>query len=103
MPLGRTRDLFSHQEWIYEVKWDGFRSLAHVDKGKCRLISRNGNQFKSFPALSESLPAELHARSALLDGEIVALDRHGKTQFKDLLFHRWDSCERACPASVSGI
>jgi len=33
-----------------------------------------------FPALAESLPAELRARSAVLDGEIVCLDRHGKTQ-----------------------
>jgi bifunctional non-homologous end joining protein LigD len=66
----------------------GVRSLAYVDKGKCRLISRNGNQFKSFPALAESLPAELRTRSAILDGEIVSLDRHGKTQFKDLLFRR---------------
>jgi bifunctional non-homologous end joining protein LigD len=62
--------------------------LAYVDKGKCRLISRNSNQFKSFPALAESLPAELRARSAMLNGEIVALDRRGKTQFKDLLFQR---------------
>ena len=53
---------------------------------RCSLISRNGNQFKSFPALAENLPAELRARSAILDGEIVCLDRHGKTQFKDLLF-----------------
>jgi len=88
MPLGRFRDPFSHPEWLYEIKWDGFRSLVHVHDGECRLISRNGNQFKSFPALAESLPAELRARSAVLDGEIVALDRHGKTQFKDLLFRR---------------
>jgi len=67
---------------------DGFRSLAYVHDGDCHLISRNGNQFKSFPALVESLPAELLAGSAVLDGEIVALDRHGKTQFKDLLFRR---------------
>ena len=40
------------------------------------------------PALANSLPAELRARSAVLDGEIVALDRRGKTQFKDLLFGR---------------
>jgi bifunctional non-homologous end joining protein LigD len=78
MPLGRTRDPFAHPEWIFEVKWDGFRSLAYVHKGECRLISRNGNQFKSFPALAETLPAELRARSAILDGEIVCLDRHGK-------------------------
>ena len=38
--------------------------------------------------MAESLPAELRAGSAILDGEIVALDRHGKTQFKDLLFRR---------------
>ena len=69
----------------------GVRSLAYVHKGDCHLISRNGNQFKSFPALAESLPAELRTRSAVLDGEIVALDRHGKTQFRDLLFRRGDS------------
>ena len=67
---------------------DGFRALAYVHDGDCHLISRNGNQFKSFPALAESLPAELRARSAILDGEIVCLDRHGKTQFKDLLLRR---------------
>ena len=67
---------------------DGFRALAYVHDGDCHLISRNGNQFKSFPALAESIPAELRARSAILDGEIVCLDRHGKTQFKDLLLRR---------------
>jgi bifunctional non-homologous end joining protein LigD len=87
-PLGRAREPFSHPEWLYEVKWDGFRALAYVDKGECRLISRYGNEFKSFPALAESLPAELSARSGILDGEIVALDQHGKTQFRDLLFRR---------------
>jgi bifunctional non-homologous end joining protein LigD len=88
MRLTRIREPFSHPEWVFEVKWDGFRSLAYVDKGKCRLISRNGNQFKSFPALAESLPVELRAGSAILDGEIVSLDRHGKTQFRDSLFRR---------------
>ena len=66
----------------------GFRALAYVHKGECRLISRNGNQFKSFPALAEALPAELRIRTAVLDGEIVCLDGNGKTQFRDLLFRR---------------
>ena len=66
------------------------RSAGVRPRGGCRLKSRNGNQFKSFPALAESIPAELRARSAVLDGEIVCLDRHGKTQFKDLLFRRGD-------------
>jgi bifunctional non-homologous end joining protein LigD len=88
MTLGRKADPFCHPDWIFEVKWGGFRCIVHIDRGFCRLVSRNGNDFKFFPALNATLPAELHARSAVLDGEIVALDRHGKTQFKDLLFRR---------------
>jgi bifunctional non-homologous end joining protein LigD len=57
MPLGRSRDPFCHPEWLFEIKWDGFRSLAYVRKGSCRLISRNDNQFKSFPTLADALPA----------------------------------------------
>jgi bifunctional non-homologous end joining protein LigD len=68
MPLGRVREPFFYPEWIFEVKWDGFRSFVHIDCGVCRLVSRNGNQFKSFPALAERLPAELRTRSAVLDG-----------------------------------
>jgi len=49
-------------------------------------MSRNGNEFKSFQVLNETLPSELRAESAVLDGEIVCLDRHGKPQFRDLLF-----------------
>jgi hypothetical protein len=45
MLLGRARDPFSHPEWLYEIKWDGFRALAYADKlWVCRLVSRNGNQ-----------------------------------------------------------
>jgi bifunctional non-homologous end joining protein LigD len=52
------------------------------------LVSRNGNEFKSFPALNEALPIKLRAASAVLDGEIVCLDADGKPQFRDLLFRR---------------
>ena len=76
------------QNGFSRSNWDGFRALAYVHGGACRLISRNGNVFKSYPALPESLSAELRARSAILDGEIVALDRHGKSQFRDLIFRR---------------
>jgi bifunctional non-homologous end joining protein LigD len=88
MTLGRAREPFSDPEWLYEIKWDGFRSLAHIDRGRCRLISRNENEFKSFPSLTANLPAELCAQSAVLDGEIVCLDKKGKTNFGDLLFRR---------------
>ena len=88
MPVGRAREPFSHSEWIFEIKWDGFRSLVYVEEGVCRLVSRNGNEFRSFPILNDEIPAELRARSAILDAEIVCLDRVGKSQFRDLLFRR---------------
>lgn len=88
MPLGRAREPFSHPEWIFEIKWDGFRSLAYVEHGACRLVSRNGNEFKSFQALNREIAAGLRGRSAVLDGEIVCLDEQGKSQFHSLLFRR---------------
>lgn len=91
MPLGRARAPFSHSAWIYEIKWDGFRALAYVEDGACQLVSRNGNVFKSFPALTAALPDELLAGAAVLDGEIVCLDSDGKSQFEDLLFRRGEA------------
>ncbi len=87
LALGRTPSPFSHPDYIFEIKWDGFRSLARIEQGKCRLISRKGNDFKSFRILNESVLAELKVRSAVLDGEIVCLNDDGKPEFRDLL-HR---------------
>jgi bifunctional non-homologous end joining protein LigD len=88
MPVGRVRDPFSGRDWVFEIKWDGFPALRHIEHDKCRLVCRNGNVFKSFPAINTSLPAELNVTSAVLDGEIVCLDRDGRPQFKNLLFRR---------------
>lgn len=88
MPLGRVREPFSHPDWLFEIKWDGFRSLARVERSKCMLISRNGNEFKSFPVLNDAITAEIQAKSVVLDGEIVSLDGSGKSQFRDLIFRR---------------
>jgi ATP-dependent DNA ligase len=46
---------FSHSDWLFEVKWDGFRSLVRIDSGVCKLMSRNGNQFRSFSVLNEAI------------------------------------------------
>jgi bifunctional non-homologous end joining protein LigD len=64
-------------DWFFEMKWNGFRSLAYLEHGHCRLISRNGNEFKSFSALNLDLPLECGAQQAILDGEIVGLDKTG--------------------------
>ena len=51
MPLSRKAEPFNHPDWLFEIKWDGFRSLLHSDSDGVRLVSRNGNAFKSFPGL----------------------------------------------------
>jgi bifunctional non-homologous end joining protein LigD len=76
------------QTGFLRSKWDGFRSLLYADEDGVRLVSRNGNTFKSFPGLCEGLARDLKGRRCVLDGEIVCLDSHGKPQFRDLLFHR---------------
>jgi bifunctional non-homologous end joining protein LigD len=68
MPLGRAREPFSHPDWLFEIKWEGFRSLVRIDSGACKLFSRNQNEFKSFAVLNEAIAAEVKARSAVLDG-----------------------------------
>jgi len=75
---------FSHPDWIFEPKWDGYRSLCIVENGKVKLISRNGRDLsKRFPEL-KTIHQALKASSVVLDGEIVALDRHGMPCFKYL-------------------
>jgi len=91
LPLGRAPEPFFHPDWLFEVKFDGFGALVRIGQGKCRLVSRNGNDFKSFRKLNESLLAELNVRSAVLDGEIVCLNNEGKSAFRDLLFRRGEA------------
>ncbi len=40
MPLVERSEAFNHSDWIYEIKYDGFRALAYIDEGRCRLVSR---------------------------------------------------------------
>jgi bifunctional non-homologous end joining protein LigD len=88
LALSRARKPFSHRDWLFEIKWDGFRSVVRLEHGKGRLISRNGNELKSFSSLKEAIAAELGARTTILDGEIVCLDADGRPQFRDLLFRK---------------
>src|SRR5438128_3389670 len=91
MPLQRRSLPFDHPEWIFELKYDGFRALAIIQNGRTELISRNGNSFKSFEALRKELKSPYQGKT-VLDGEIVCLDKRGKPQFRDLLFHRGEPC-----------
>ncbi len=81
MPLARVRAPFDHADWIFELKYDGFRALLYVEDGRARLVSRNGNVFKSFPVLCDALGASVSVCDAVLDGEIVHLGADGRPLF----------------------
>jgi len=81
----RRRDLFESAEWVYEVKDDGFRALAYVDRSRCRFVSRRGNEMKRFADLASCIAKELKVSDAVLDGKIVALDGEGRPAFYDLM------------------
>src|SRR5258708_15402020 len=72
---------FSDANWLFEIKWDGVRALAWID-GLLMLRSRAAVDISSrYPELT-SLPEWLRARQAILDGEIVALDSAGHSDFQ---------------------
>ena len=75
---------FDHPEWIFELKHDGFRCVAYVPDGKCRLVSRRGNVYSSIKNLQLEL-ASLRVKDAIIDGEIVCLDSDGHSLFYELL------------------
>jgi ATP dependent DNA ligase-like protein len=84
MPLVRRRDAFDDSAWLFELKWDGWRSLAYVNGTGTALVSRKGNRFRSFPDLASIMPLEVNADDAVLDGEIVKLDGEDRPGFVDL-------------------
>jgi bifunctional non-homologous end joining protein LigD len=88
MPLASIREPFDDPDWLFELKWDGFRALAYIDCHRCRLVSRRGNVYKSWPYLCEELAHAVRCRSAVLDGEIVCLEPDGRSHFYDLMFRR---------------
>src|SRR5882724_5607537 len=73
---------FSDPNWLFEIKWDGVRALAHLSNNSLALRSRNNVDItKRYPELA-SLAKNLAAREAVLDGEIVALNEHGHSDFE---------------------
>src|SRR5262249_51146262 len=65
---------FSSSGWLFEPKWDGWRTLCFLRDGKAHLVSRRKNSLtERFPELKD-IGKLIRAKSAILDGEIVALD-----------------------------
>ena len=70
------------EEWVYEIKFDGFRGLALKNSSEARLISRNNRELgPKFPGVLSAL-RKLPCEQLLLDGELVALDGQGRSSFQ---------------------
>jgi bifunctional non-homologous end joining protein LigD len=71
-------------EWLHEIKLDGYRVLARIDRGRVRLLTRTGQDWTArFPGVTAAAE-RLRAKSAVLDGEVVALDARGVSSFQSL-------------------
>ncbi|KAF0092038.1 MAG: DNA ligase (ATP) [Fusobacteria bacterium] len=73
------------EDWIYELKYDGYRIIAYLNKNKVQLMSRNGQDYSlKFKSITEALIKWGDGRSMVLDGEVVILDKNGRTDFQAL-------------------
>jgi bifunctional non-homologous end joining protein LigD len=72
---------FDGADWLFEIKWDGYRAVAFIEAGRVRLVSRNQNELTHrYPELKD-LAKFVKATNAILDGEVVALDEQGRPSF----------------------
>jgi hypothetical protein len=67
MPLQKRRFPFDDPDYIFELKYDGFRALAVIENGHAQLISRNGHPFASFADLAENICRTRTARTTPMD------------------------------------
>lgn len=80
-----TEQPFNDKDWLFEIKWDGYRAIAELKGSEVKLYSRNGSLFNAaYPEVADAL-ANL-GLNAIIDGEIVVMDEAGNPDFQ-LLQH----------------
>ncbi|HEY8956181.1 DNA ligase D [Chitinophaga sp.] len=78
-----TNTPFDKEDWLYEIKWDGYRAVAYLNNGKVELLSRNQLSFnEKFSVITTAL--QQWKVKAVTDGEIVAVDEKGNPDFQAL-------------------
>ncbi len=92
---------FDDSNWMFELKWDGYRALATIERdGRLALVSRNGKDFApKFPEFA-SLAESFSERPVIVDGEIVVLDKSGRPSF-GALQERLDRFGRVNPSNFA--
>lgn len=78
-------DLPKGDDWLYEVKYDGYRIAAYAENGKVRLMTRNGYDFgDKFSVVKSAIETWADGRAMVLDGEMVVTDENGVSDFQKL-------------------
>jgi len=78
---------FNHEEWVFELKWDGYRAIAELHNGAVQLYSRKANNYaEHYPEIVEELQ-HFHF-NCIMDGEIVVIDENGNAGFNLLQNYR---------------
>ncbi|MFY9646668.1 MAG: non-homologous end-joining DNA ligase [Terriglobales bacterium] len=72
---------FDNPDWLFEIKWDGYRAVAFVEGESVRLVSRTQNDLTAQFSELGRMPEFLKAERAIVDGEVVALDEEGRPSF----------------------
>lgn len=70
--------------WAFEYKWDGYRAVLYLDRGRYRLLSRRHSDYTGRVPELAPLAAQLATQRAILDGELVALTAGGRPSFQAL-------------------
>jgi len=83
--LTARAEAFDDPAWVFEPKYDGFRGFVYNSRAGCEIRSRRDFRFDRFGDLCDRIAGVLGSREAILDGEVVALNRQGKPVFRDLL------------------
>ncbi|MGN6419952.1 MAG: DNA ligase D [Pseudobacter sp.] len=74
---------FDDAAWQYEIKWDGYRAISYLNKGSVDIVSRNSKSFKqNYYPINEAL--EAWTISAVIDGEIIVVNKKGRADFAAL-------------------
>jgi bifunctional non-homologous end joining protein LigD len=75
---------FDDPQWLFEIKWDGYRAICTVEEKRFSLVSRNGlDMLTRFPEL-RALAGAFASLPVIVDGEIVSLDAKGRSEFQRL-------------------
>jgi len=84
--LATQEEHIPHGEgWTFEVKFDGYRAIAYIRGGECKLVSRNGNDLTGrFADVAKALVKAVRSPNAVVDGEVARIDANGRTSFSEL-------------------